>query len=68
MAIERSGIEPDLCVAIEDSERGLESATLAGIRCILVPTALTQGVNFASAYRVLESISGIPNLLSALQT
>jgi HAD superfamily hydrolase (TIGR01509 family) len=36
-AIERSGVERDECLVIEDSERGLIAATAAGIRCIIVP-------------------------------
>jgi HAD superfamily hydrolase (TIGR01509 family) len=56
-AIERSGVAPEACVAIEDSERGLEAATLAGIRCIVVPTALTRGCSFRGAHRILGSIA-----------
>jgi HAD superfamily hydrolase (TIGR01509 family) len=62
-AVERSGVAPDACVAIEDSERGLISATRAGIRCIVVPTALTRYSTFVGAHRVLESISEIPAAL-----
>jgi HAD superfamily hydrolase (TIGR01509 family) len=62
-AIERSGVEPEACVAIEDSERGLESATRAGIRCIVVPSALTRARTFAGAHRVLRSVSEIPAAL-----
>ncbi len=63
-AVERSGVEADACIAIEDSERGLEAATLAGVRCIVVPTALTRGGRFAKAQRVLASVSEIPAALS----
>src|ERR1700680_1211598 len=34
-AVDRSGVGRAACVAIEDSERGLESATRAGISCIV---------------------------------
>jgi HAD superfamily hydrolase (TIGR01509 family) len=64
-AIERSGAAPDACVAIEDSERGLEAATLAGIRCIIVPTGLTGGGRFDRAYRVLESVKEIPAIVGS---
>jgi HAD superfamily hydrolase (TIGR01509 family) len=64
MAIDRSGVDADECVAIEDSERGLESAMLAGIRCIVVPTPLTRGATFAGAHRVLESVAEIPPALA----
>ena len=62
-AVERSGVGQEACVAVEDSERGLESATRAGIRCIVVPTALTRGCRFVGAHRVLESVSEIPTVL-----
>jgi HAD superfamily hydrolase (TIGR01509 family) len=62
-AVDRSGVGREACVAIEDSERGLESATRAGISCIVVPTALTRGGNFAGAQRVLESIGEILTVL-----
>jgi HAD superfamily hydrolase (TIGR01509 family) len=62
-AVDRSGVGREACVAIEDSERGLESATRAGISCIVVPTALTQSSNFAGAQRVLGSIGEILTVL-----
>ena len=62
-AIERSGLPPDACIAIEDSARGLESATAAGVRCLVVPSGLTRGCSFAGAYRVLKHISEIPRVL-----
>jgi HAD superfamily hydrolase (TIGR01509 family) len=62
-AVHRSGASPEACVAIEDSERGLESATRAGISCIVVPTALTRGGNFAGAQRILASIGEILTVL-----
>jgi HAD superfamily hydrolase (TIGR01509 family) len=62
-AVDRSGVGRESCVAIEDSARGLESATRAGISCIVVPTALTQGSDFAGAHRVLGSIGEILTVL-----
>jgi HAD superfamily hydrolase (TIGR01509 family) len=62
-AVHRSGVGRESCVAIEDSARGLESATGAGISCIVVPTALTQGSDFAGAHRVLGSIGEILTVL-----
>jgi HAD superfamily hydrolase (TIGR01509 family) len=63
LAVERSGVGREDCVAIEDSERGLESATRAGIRCIVVPTALTRSGTFVGAHRVLASITELPTAL-----
>jgi HAD superfamily hydrolase (TIGR01509 family) len=63
-AIERSLVPPEACVAIEDSRRGLESARAAGIRCIVVPGAMTRGSTFTGAHKVLRSVSEIPSALS----
>jgi HAD superfamily hydrolase (TIGR01509 family) len=58
-AVECSGLGPEECVVIEDSERGLMAAQAAGLRCIVVPSALTRGSNFAGAYKVLESLTAL---------
>ena len=63
-AVERSGVDAAACVAVEDSERGLISATAAGLRCLVVPTLLTRGCTFAGAHRVLEAVTDIPAALS----
>ena len=62
-AVARSGVPAEACVAIEDSTRGLESARAAGIRCIVVPTALTRQSDFAAADRVLGSIGELLTVL-----
>jgi HAD superfamily hydrolase (TIGR01509 family) len=45
-AVERSGLPPQACVAVEDSERGLLAARRAGIRCVVIPSSLTRGRRF----------------------
>jgi HAD superfamily hydrolase (TIGR01509 family) len=62
-AVERSGVSARACVAIEDSARGLEAARGAGIACIVVPTALTQGSDFSGADHVLGNIAEILDVL-----
>jgi len=62
-AVERSGVERTACVAVEDSERGLASATAAGLRCLVVPTSLTRGRAFAGAYRILDAVTDVPSAL-----
>ena len=57
LAIERSGCHKDECLVIEDSERGLASATAAGLKCIVVPNALTKSGSFANAYKVLGNVT-----------
>jgi HAD superfamily hydrolase (TIGR01509 family) len=63
--IERAGVEPRACLAVEDSERGLLSATRAGIRCVVVPTSLTRACRFVGAHHVLASVGEIPDVLAA---
>jgi HAD superfamily hydrolase (TIGR01509 family) len=65
-AVNKTGVGGELCVAIEDSERGLEAATRAGVRCIIVPSRLTREQPFAGAHRVLVNVSEIPAALNAI--
>ena len=64
-AIEASRVDPASGVAVEDSARGLEAATAAGLRCVIVPSRLTRTQSFDGALR-LESICDLPALLSSL--
>jgi HAD superfamily hydrolase (TIGR01509 family) len=64
-AIEASGVDPAAGVAVEDSARGLEAATAAGLRCVIVPSRLTRTQAFDGAWR-LESIRELPALLQTL--
>lgn len=41
IALQRLGLKPAECVAIEDSPRGATAALAAGLRCLVLPTALT---------------------------
>lgn len=65
-AVERSGHPPEACVAIEDSERGLAAAKGAGIRCVVVPTALTKDSVFSSADRVVPLARDVPGVVREL--
>jgi HAD superfamily hydrolase (TIGR01509 family) len=66
MAAARLGVEPAECLAIEDTERGLQSAVAAGMRCAIIPHELTRGGDFASAWRVLEHALEVPDLVGPL--
>ena len=59
LAVGRSGCSKEECLAVEDSERGMTAAKDAGIRCVVVPTALTRNSNFARADAKLESIKEV---------
>jgi HAD superfamily hydrolase (TIGR01509 family) len=62
-AVQRAGVEPHECLVIEDSERGLASATAAGLKCVVVPSRLTAGRPFAAAHCVLANIRELLPLL-----
>jgi HAD superfamily hydrolase (TIGR01509 family) len=64
-AAARLGVAPERCLVIEDSERGLQAAVAAGMRCIAVPTELTAGSDFSAAERVLESLAELLPILEA---
>ena len=59
-AMKKSGFGPEECLVVEDSPRGLASALAAGIRCLVVPNALTRGNPFTGAWRILENCSQVP--------
>ncbi|NTU68069.1 MAG: HAD family phosphatase [Chlorobiaceae bacterium] len=64
-ALERLGLAPEECLAVEDSRRGLASAHAAGIDCIVVPNALTRVQRFEHAYAVEADVSGVIRHLHA---
>ncbi|MCX8023481.1 MAG: HAD family phosphatase [Syntrophorhabdaceae bacterium] len=65
-AIKKSGFQKEECIAIEDSVRGLTSAREAGLRCIVIPNEFTKGSDFAGAYKVLNDISEVMDVLAEL--
>lgn len=60
-ALRRSGLNPEECIVIEDSERGLRSAVEAGLRCLVIPGDLTRGGDFSAAHRTLRGIHEVPD-------
>ena len=64
LALQRSGFSPDECIAVEDSERGLLSATAAGLSCVIVANELTKSCSFEGACRILAEIKDLMDLLS----
>ncbi len=58
-AVEALGLPAGRCVAVEDSEAGVESAVRAGLRCVAVPNRYTDGDTFILAHRVLPSLEDL---------
>ena len=64
-AIQRSVYPAEQSVVIEDSLRGLRAAHAAGLRCWVVPSAMTKGQDFSLAEHVLDSLEQVPDLLNS---
>jgi HAD superfamily hydrolase (TIGR01509 family) len=62
--LERFGARPDQAIAIEDSARGLRSTLEAGLDCIVVRTPFTASQDFSGAWRVVDSIRQVPEILT----
>ena len=64
-ALKRFGADPESCLVIEDSQRGLQSAIAAGIDCAIVHNDFTANHNFSGARYMLGSIKEMLDILSA---
>ena len=53
------GVEPAECLVLEDAEKGVIAAHLAGMRCIAVPNEYTRHHDFSKATRVCSSLTEI---------
>lgn len=60
-AMSELGVEPNNCIAFEDSENGLRAASRAGIATIITPTHFTCDQDFSDAMLVLPHL-GEPDL------
>jgi beta-phosphoglucomutase-like phosphatase (HAD superfamily) len=65
-AAQRLGLDPTSCLVIEDTERGLQAARAAGMRCIVVPGGLSSGGDFLGADAVLASVREVPDFVARL--
>ena len=63
-AAELLGVAAEDCLAIEDSERGVVSASRAGLVVAAIPGELNRGGDFGAARWLLEGIHQLPALLS----
>ena len=65
-AIARLKLDAADCIAVEDTPRGLIAATGAGLRCVVIPNALTLGGDFAAAHKVIDSVRELPRLIAGI--
>lgn len=66
LGLRRMGVRADQALVIEDSPRGLQAATAAGIRCIILRNALTRQHDFPGAWRVVDSMAQVRAEVEAL--
>jgi len=55
-ALDRLGLEPDECLALEDTEAGLASATAAGLISVITVNEATRDQDFSGAAIVLDQL------------
>ena len=58
-AVERLGLPPHECVAIEDTQHGVAAARAAGLACIAVPGEYSANQDFRGADRVFKSLKDV---------
>jgi HAD superfamily hydrolase (TIGR01509 family) len=63
VALDRLGLPPQACIAIEDSPRGLQAAIGARTPCVVIGSDLTANYSFQGAYAVVETIAQLGDVL-----
>ncbi len=58
-SLECLGVAPDEAVAIEDAPNGVTAAKAAGMWCVAVPNAITDGLDLSAADLIVKSLSGL---------
>jgi HAD superfamily hydrolase (TIGR01509 family) len=66
LGLERMGVHADEALVIEDSPRGLQAATAAGMRCIILRNALTRQHDFPGAWRVVDTMAEVRAAVESL--
>lgn len=64
-ALNRLGLQPEACMAVEDSPRGASSAVAAGLSCVVIPTPLTDRRLCPPACSFVADVSCLANALVA---
>lgn len=60
------GVGPGRCIAVEDAEKGILSARGAGMRVILVETAITKHLGLGGADLALDGLAELETLLASI--
>jgi len=56
LAVKKLGLNPNECVAIEDTSSGMTAAKDAGLYCVVVPTIFSKNQDFSRADLRVESL------------
>jgi HAD superfamily hydrolase (TIGR01509 family) len=56
LAVKKLGVKPEAALAIEDSPNGALAAKRAGLKCVIVPHAVTRGMTFCEVDDRLDSL------------
>jgi HAD superfamily hydrolase (TIGR01509 family) len=64
--LERAGVAPDEAVAVEDSARGLAAANRAGLRCLMIPHALSDPRTYRGDYHLLTDIREVGDAIDRM--
>ena len=57
LAMKNLGVAANECVAIEDTEHGVNAASAAGINCLAVPTPMSENHDFGNAVQAFSKIT-----------
>ena len=66
LSVERLGVDPAGCLALEDSVLGARSAQAAGMRCVVVPNEWSTGSEFPDGCRLFSSLNDVREALDDL--
>jgi HAD superfamily hydrolase (TIGR01509 family) len=62
-AVARLGVAKENCLVVEDSTRGLMAAQAAGLRCWIIRSDITAGLDFAGAERQFDTLAEVGEAL-----
>lgn len=60
----RFGADPSQALVLEDSARGLAAACAAGLDCLVIANPFTASHDFSGAWRVVDSVRRVPEVLA----
>ncbi len=66
IGVERFNANPDECIVVEDSARGLKAAIAASIDCVILKHEFTKSHDFSCANYFADHISELPKLLNTI--